>query len=157
MGIEVERKFAVAKLPEFEVPGARLRQGYVTRGSGTEVRLRQADAVHTITVKTGSGLVRGETEVELTAAQFEALWPTTEGARLEKTRHTLDRDGHTYFVDVYDGGLAGLLTVEVEFPDAGAAAAFVPPDWFGTELTGRSEYGNRSLAVDGLPADGPNG
>jgi CYTH domain-containing protein len=27
----------------------------------------------------------------------------------------------------------------------------MPPAWFGREVTGRPEYANRSLSVDGLP------
>jgi CYTH domain-containing protein len=55
-------------------------------------------------------------------------------------------------VDEYGGELAGLVVVEVEFPDEQAASAFTPPSWFGRELTGEKPYANRSLACDGLPA-----
>ena len=69
-------------------PGERIEQGYLTIGSdGAETRVRRRGERCTLTVKSGSGLVRSEHEVELTAEQFEALWPATEGARVEKVRH----------------------------------------------------------------------
>ncbi|MFD8088029.1 hypothetical protein ACFV4F_40815, partial [Kitasatospora sp. NPDC059722] len=51
----------------------------------------------------------------------------------------------------YRGPLAGLLTVEVEFDSTAEATAFEPPDWFGTDVTGRSEYNNRNLCLRGTP------
>jgi CYTH domain-containing protein len=54
-------------------------------------------------------------------------------------------------VDLFDGDLDGLAVVEVEFPDAGAAAAFEPPPWFGRELTGEGGWSNADLARFGRP------
>jgi len=52
---------------------------------------------------------------------------------------------------VYAGDLDGLLTAEVEFPDEASARAFVAPEWLGRDVTDDPRYGNRVLAVDGIP------
>ncbi|MDI2124820.1 CYTH domain-containing protein [Yinghuangia seranimata] len=152
MGTEIERKFLVDGEPPLPAEGKAVRQGYIAPGD-PEVRVRGMGGTHTICVKTGSGLVRGETEVEISADQFAALWPTTEGARVEKTRFKVDVGGVTAEVDVYEGALAGLRTVEVEFASLGEADAFSPPAWFGREVTGVDAYGNRNLARHGVPAE----
>jgi len=99
-------------------------------------------------VKGTGGLSRVEEEVRLSREQFESLWPLTEGRRIEKTRHTLPGGVE---VDVYDGSLTGLVVAEIEFASEEESAAFVPPDWFGAEVTDDPRYKNRALAVGGRP------
>ncbi len=158
-GVEIERKWLVPQAPPaaLATPGERIEQGYLTIGSdGAESRLRRRGDRCTLTVKSGSGLVRSEHEVELTAAQFDGLWPATEAARLEKVRHRLRADdGHLIELDVYAGSLRGLVVAEVEFDDPWGAETFVAPYWFGRELTGEAAYGNQRLAVGGIPEEGP--
>jgi adenylate cyclase len=149
---EIERKFLVERLP----PGLEIEseheiaQGYLAAGDD-EVRLRREDDRHLITVKRGHGLVRDEVEVPLARESFDELWALTEGRRVEKTRLTMELDGHLAEIDVYEGPLAGLTTVEVEFEDLESADAFTPPEWFTRELTGDQEYSNQRLALTGLP------
>jgi adenylate cyclase len=102
-------------------------------------------------VKRGSGLSRQEEEIKLEPAQFEALWPLTEGRRLRKRRHSLGHGELTIEVDVYEGELSGLVVAEVEFPSEEDARRFEPPDWFDREVTGDEAYLNESLAVYGVP------
>jgi adenylate cyclase len=155
-GVEVERKWLVeTAAPEaLDAPAERIDQGYLTIGdAGAETRVRRKGDRFWITVKSGSGLARNETEVELTAGQFEALWPATEGARVEKVRHSMPTgDGHLIELDVYSGVLDGLIVVEVEFDDPWGAESFVVPFWFGREITADAAYKNQRLAVNGLPA-----
>jgi CYTH domain-containing protein len=150
--VEVERKFVLASLPELP-PGTRIEQGYVALDpAGAEVRVRRKGDAHTLTVKSGAGLVRGEEELALGAEDFARLWPLTEGRRVIKTRHDVDLgDGLKAEVDVYEGALDGLLTAEVEFPDEAAARAFDAPRCLGRDVTGDKRYANQSLAVDGRP------
>src|SRR5579875_2694005 len=123
-GQEVERKWLVTEVPD-EVLVADtdpIEQGYLAADeSGAEVRLRRRAGRCFLTAKSGSGLVRGELEVEITPEQFEALWPGTEGRRLEKTRRVVGLPGQPggprVEFDEYAGSLAGLRVAEVEFPD----------------------------------------
>jgi adenylate cyclase len=61
-------------------------------------------------------------------------------------------DKHQSEVDVYAGPLAGLCVTEVEFNSEADAGAFVPPAWFGLELTGKPGWSNAALARRGRPA-----
>ncbi len=153
---EIERKFLVRDLRGAGDlgPGRRLEQGYLARDGDVEVRVRRVEGGPAVmTVKAGSGLRRVEVEVDVGPDEVEALWPSTRGRRLAKVRHEVDLGGRVAEVDRYEGPLAGLVTVEVEFPDADAAAAFTPPAWFGREVTGDAAWGNAALAVHGRPAD----
>ena len=154
-GLEIERKWLVADPPAdaLAVAGDQIRQGYLAiAGDGTEVRLRRRGERCFLTVKSAGGLVRGEREVEISPEQFDALWPATDGRRLEKLRRVLDAGGGARIeLDVYAGTLSGLVVAEVEFADRDAAARFDSPGWFGREVTGEAAYKNQRLAVDGLP------
>ena len=156
MGIEIERKFLVDRLPfSFaDLNGATIRQGYlIVAESGIELRIRQKQARFFQTIKAGEGLSRTEIEIELSEHQFRQLWPYTEGRRVIKTRYTLPVGNHTAELDLFEGDLAGLVLVEVEFSSVEASRQFTPPAWFGVEVTEESRYKNKQLAVCGIPGD----
>jgi CYTH domain-containing protein/CHAD domain-containing protein len=151
---EIERKFLLPALPDAAVRAAavRIEQGYLAIAEQTEVRLRRAGGRMTLTAKRGHGETREEHEIALYLEQFEALWALTAERQLVKTRRRLPLEGGlTAEVDAYEGRLAGLAVVEVEFASAEASRAFQPPDWFGEEVTGDLAHSNQSLASNGLP------
>ncbi len=152
MAMEIERKFLVGDVPAGLAIDSEeeIAQGYLAVGAD-EIRLRLRAGRHLLTAKQGHGLAREEVEVALDPAAFEALWPLTEGRRVEKTRSTTQIEGGTLEIDVYTGALAGLVTAEIEFDDSESAAAFTPPSWLLRELTGDERYSNQRLAQDGLP------
>jgi len=146
---EVERKWLVKELPDISRrKGEEIRQGYITATpGGTEVRVRQKGKKFFETVKTGTGLKRGEIEVELSRKQFKVLWPATRGRRLEKVRYTLKWRGRKIELDVYKTKLVGLKLAEVEFKSLKEANAFEPPEWFDKEVTADKDYQNANLAA----------
>lgn len=153
---EIERKFLVAEVPPLDEGGwssARLEQGYLAITDQVEVRVRRVDRERArLTVKSAPGLTRVEEELALDGAAFERLWPLTEGRRVVKTRWSRDDgDGVVFELDVYEGTLAGLATLEVEFRDEATARAWAPPAWAGREVTGEKAYANQSLALHGAP------
>ncbi len=150
--LEVERKFLIEEMPvDFALGrGIEISQGYLAIGDDAEVRLRRKGARCYLTVKEGSGLARSEYEISLDPDQFDCLWPATAGRRLSKVRYEVPVGALTAELDQYSGEIAGLMTVEVEFPSVAEALVFNPPDWFGRELTEDPRYANRRLAVDGL-------
>ncbi|ANP49522.1 CYTH domain-containing protein [Streptomyces griseochromogenes] len=150
---EIERKFLVhGFVPPASATAQRVQQGYAAiTEDGTEVRVRRASGRHTLTVKHGLGLTRVEVEREISAEEFDALWPATEAARLTKDRYRIPDGPHTVVVDVYGGALSGLCTAEVEFPTAEHARRYAPPAWLGEEVTGVAAYLNQSLAAHGTP------
>ncbi len=154
--MEIERKFLVTEPPCAlrEAPSVFIRQGYITTSAEGEVRLRDAQGTQTLTAKSGAGIAREEREITLDRAQFEALWPATADRRLEKRRYLVAADRLTYEVDVYEGVLTGLIVAEVEFGGLDEAREFVPPGWFGAEVTEDAAYTNASLALYGAPRTG---
>lgn len=106
------------------------------------------------TVKQGSGMVRIEHERELARAEFEALWPRTEGRRLSKTRHRVREGGLVWELDAFHG--LALVMCEVELPDEHAPCAL--PAWVAPfvakEVTFDARYRNFALATQGLPREG---
>ncbi|MGW7259940.1 CYTH domain-containing protein [Streptomyces sp. NPDC054834] len=159
--VEIERKFKVTE--GWDVPADAsavcLRQAYLSPlGADIEIRVRAKGSARVMTVKAsdeeGDPLVRREVEFEIDDV-FAQLWELAREDRLSKRRWKAPLDGATAEVDVYDGALAGLRVVEVEFDSVDAARAFEPPDWFGDELTGAPAWSNRELAAAGRrPAPG---
>jgi CYTH domain-containing protein len=157
-GVEIERKFLVERPPGDlgDWTGERLEQGYVAITGEAEVRIRRRGdgdgARATLTVKSAPALTRVEEELALEPAAFERLWPLTAGRRVVKTRHT-QRTGPGVLLelDVYEGDLRGLLTLEVEFAGEDAARAWTPPPWVAREVTGDPAFANQALAVHGRP------
>ncbi len=151
--IEIERKFLLISPPAEldDLPSCEIEQGYLVVTHDFEARLRRKDAERYLTVKQGCGRARRETEVSLSEAQFDALWPLTEGRRVEKRRYFHKLDGVTIEYDVYSGKLEGLCVAEIEFPSVELCDAFTPPKGLGREVTGDSRYANKNLAMYGAP------
>ncbi|WP_170381387.1 CYTH domain-containing protein [Ruegeria atlantica] len=154
MSTEIERKFLVEKLPDLSsAERAVVRQGYLTApDDSTELRLRQKNDKFFLTLKGSGALVRVEREAEISAEQFETFWPETDGRRVEKERYTGQLpDGRVFELDVFLGELAPLQLVEVEFQTEGEAIGYIPPDWFGTDVTSDKRYKNKTMAINGVP------
>ena len=52
-------------------------------------------------------------------------------------------------IDIFLGALYGLKICEVEFSTEEEAKSFVPPVWFGAEVTNDSRFKNKNLALKG--------
>jgi len=151
---EIERKWLIQReLPDLcGIKCKEVIQGYIAVTSdGTEVRVRQKGENYFQTIKSDGGLVRGEIEIELSKEQFDTLWQATEGRRLEKTRYEIDYNGAKIELDVYKGALLGLVVAEVEFTSVRDSETFVPPLWFGKEVTDNKGFKNKNLALNGVP------
>lgn len=148
---EIERKFLAVRLPELEAyPSAEIRQAYIS--TEPVIRIRQYGEKFFLTIKSEGLLSREEREIEITKINFDKLSIKAETPFLSKTRYLIPiHDGLTAELDVYGGGLSGLFTVEVEFPDIETAKHFLPPAWFGEEITHKPEYSNNRLITDGMP------
>lgn len=151
--MEIERKFLVKSLPAELPEGIPILQGYLAHDEQMEVRIRQYGKKHTLTIKEGRGLSRRETEIGISGSQFRALWPSTEGRRLEKTRSVLKCGAHQVEVDRYLGELAPLVVAEVEFSTVAESEGFKKPEFLGDEVTEVEGYKNLFLATHGIPDD----
>ena len=160
--IEIERKFLVINFPNIGINLKTLKknkivQGYIsTLADKTQVRLRNINNESyflTIKTKTSHDLQRVETETQLTASQFQRLWPTVERRTITKTRYYIPHGSYNLELDLYGGKLMGLVTVEAEFQSLDEAKTFIPPSWVEKEISTDSSYGNPHLAVLGLPSN----
>lgn len=145
--MEIERKFLVKNLPDnletFEQK--RISQGYLC--TNPVVRIRRSNDEYFLTYK-GRGLVeREEHEFPLTAEAFEHMLPKIDGILIDKIRYLIPLDEkHTAELDVFQGKLAPLRLVEVEFASLEDAESFVAPDWFGDDVSNSGEYHNSNLS-----------
>lgn len=152
---EIERKFLLTKMPETVLHSTTcIRQGYISQSrNSVEIRLRQKGDLFFMTFKRGQGLVRDEAEIRIDEANFNYLWPLTQGRQVEKQRSKVVLDsGLTAEIDEFSSALSGLFLCEVEFGDQEQAKAFVPPQWFGAEVTEDGRYKNNALILSILSA-----
>lgn len=144
---EIERKFLVSddSWRRDVIRSIRMRQGYLSDGMASSVRVRLEDSRAFINIKSSrDGIHRRE---------FEYAIPVDEAAELldeialrpliEKTRHELRVGTHLWEVDVFEGDNAGLIVAEIELGHA--EEAFERPSWLGAEVSGDLRYYNVSL------------
>ncbi len=158
--VEIERKFVITALPEgmdlSDMDGERIEQGYLANGSGRNtVRLRKkGDDEYSQTVKWRIGdnpAERVELEYDISEDQFETFWPATEGRRVQKTRYEIPHGDRVIELDVFEDDSGSHMVAEVEFPTTLEADLFVPPDWFGPDVTADGRFGNANIAKAGFP------
>lgn len=147
--MEIERKFLVKTPPKdmASYPCHKIEQGYLS--TDPVVRVRKEDETYYLTYKSRGLLAREEYNLPLTAASYAHLLSKADGNVLTKTRYLLpvpDRSDLTAEVDVFEGRFAGLILVEVEFASIEDAESFIPPDWFGEDVTHTGEYQNSRLS-----------
>lgn len=151
---EIERKFLLEQIPELPTANrSRIDQGYLVTEQA-ELRIRRIGRECLMTVKGEGDLVRDEWETEIPGWVFDALWPRTEGARVEKERYSVAYGDHLLEIDLFRGALEGLCLLEVEFGSEDEASRFTPPGWVGraVDVTDDPAYKNLRLALDGRPA-----
>lgn len=159
--MEIERKFLVDKkdLPEnyLTYPSRTLEQGYIS--TSPAIRIRRDNDKYIFTCK-GEGLLkREEFELSLSKESFDHLKTKVDGNWIKKQRYflpvhadgTVEADPSakaelTIELDIFDEPFAPLIYAEVEFPSEEAANAFVPPEWFGKDVTLLPEYQNSALS-----------
>lgn len=150
-GVEIERKYLLRAMPSVmpEATVKEITQGYLP-GTRLIERLRRVRTNGTErfyrTVKSGTGMVRTELEEECTREVFEALWPLTEGRRVEKRRHDVAEGMLHWEIDEFTD--RDLYLAEIELPSADITAEF--PAWLLSvverDVTGEGAYANAALA-----------
>ena len=146
--MEIERKFLISKLPEnlSDYPFHQIEQGYLT--TNPVVRIRRQDDDYILTYKGNGMMAREEYNLPLNQASYEHLLTKVDGIVLTKQRFLIPLPGTscTAELDIFSGHYKGLMLVEVEFETEEQANAFVPPEWFGKDVTFSGEYQNSRLA-----------
>lgn len=165
--LEIERVFLLNRLPDLPASALkyRLMQGYLpkpTEADGenpAEGRLRKTiksdgSIIYTHTIKRGLGLIRQETECEISQQEFQELWPGTEGRRLTKTRYLVKEDENLWAIDDFDDLDVVMAEIELAEPDT----PITLPDWLNAclirEVTEEPAYRSYFLAVSKTEAHG---
>ncbi len=167
--MEIERKYLVKTLPDNldAYPHVEIEQGYLC--TSPTLRIRRAGDAYILTVKEKvrasvpapdsgdasegrravAAIHNREEEFRLAADRYAHLRGKCDGNLVHKTRYKIPLDGGlTAELDLFHGAHQGLLLVEVEFPDTASADAFVPPAWFGTDVSQDPRYRNSWLAFN---------
>ena len=122
MAQEIERKFLVANhdWKDSVIRSIRIRDGLIANNKGNKARVRIANDVATIALKSRrSGLARTEFEYVIPYSDAEEMLRIMcEGNVLDKARHFVSHAGNTWQVDVYEGLLDGIVLAEIELTDA---------------------------------------
>ena len=147
--MEIERKFLISKenLPADldAYPHHKLEQGYLS--TAPVVRIRKEDDNYYLTYKSKGLMTREEYNLPLNAEAFAHLKEKIDGILIQKRRYLIPlTDKLTIELDVFEGELAPLQLAEVEFETKEEAEHFVPPAWFGEDVTFSSRYHNSTLS-----------
>ena len=153
---ENERKFLVKYLPPDleEYPSSDIIQGYFDiQEDGTEFRVRRDGDDFFKTIKSDGDQIRTEQEKSITEDEYNNLWKGVGDKIIEKKRYRIPHEGRTIELDIYKEGLNSLIVAEVEFKPEEVSNQFIPPKWFGEEVTENKSYKNKNLAVHGIPVE----
>lgn len=162
--MEIERKFMIKKLPENldDYPVLHIEQGYLN--TSPVIRVRKENDDYYLTYKGSGMMAREEVNLALSKDAYYHLREKADGKIISKKRYLIplphpafvSQDGFlkppsdyhlTIELDMFDPPFAPLIMAEVEFGSREAAEAFIPPDWFGEDVTYRQEYHNSYLAL----------
>ena len=146
--MEIERKFLIKELPadlerySFHV----LEQGYLN--TDPVVRVRKEDDSYYLTYKGKGFLAREEYNLPLNETAYAHLITKADGNIIKKKRYLIPIKGTglTIELDVFAAPFAPLILAEVEFESIEQAQAFIPPAWFGEDVTENREYSNSTLS-----------
>lgn len=147
--MEIERKFLIDKIP-IQADGAaadHLEQAYIS--TSPVIRIRRKNDSYILTVKSQGLLAREEFELAVSKESYEHLLKKKEGMVIVKDRLNIPLpDGLTCELDIFCGPYEGFMMAEVEFPDLKTARSFMPPAWFGREVTEDPRFQNASLCMN---------
>jgi len=164
--IEIERKFKVKVLPDDleQYECKIIEQVYLN--TEPVIRVRKENDTYYFSYKSGAYPNTEEYNLPLDKASYLHLKAKADGNVISKKRYVIpfsgvdlsgqyggdnnsnstSVSGLTIELDIFDPPFAPLVIAEVEFPDLETAYRFIPPDWFGEEVTMDNEYRNSSMS-----------
>ena len=121
--MEIERKFVPVKLPDNleSYPHTRIEQGYLCTAPVVRVR-RDGDSYY-MTYKGAGMMIREEYNLPLTKEAYEHLIVKADGTVISKTRYRIPIGN-----------------------DLTADKSFIPPKWFGEDVTLDPRYHNSNMS-----------
>ena len=169
--MEIERKFIIKTLPANLDTCQSLLSEQAYLNIDPVVRIRRQDDEYYLTYKGKGLLAREEYNLPLNKESYDHLRGKADGTVITKRRYLIpltqpsygqnanlsDEEKNTPLtieLDVFDAPFAPLLIAEVEFPTEHAANAFLPPTWFGQDVTYDPAYHNSNLSRLEFPPAG---
>lgn len=154
--MEIEKKYLIEKLPEdlsayekWEIeqcylctdPAIRIRkknEDYILtyKNRHTDLNLEEQDKLN----------ASQEVEVPLTEKSYQHLKKKADGICITKTRYRIPYGKFVIELDVFHGDYDGFYLAEVEFDTVSEGRDFMPPDWFGKDVSGDYHYTNSYLS-----------
>lgn len=150
MGVEIERKFTIKKLPDnLDVYSFHeIEQGYLN--TQPVVRVRREDDNYYMTYKGGGMMEREEYNLPLNKEAYNHLITKADGTVIGKRRYMIpyfnQNKMYTIELDIFHEPIAPLIMAEVEFSSAEEANSFQAPDWFLEDVTHNPEYHNSRMS-----------
>jgi CYTH domain-containing protein len=150
----VTRRFLIApsltRLVRKECGSERVTEGFFAPQSERQshIRIEKAQSFLVLTSPEADVEAAGN-RTDLPRLHAEALLEACPGT-VTFERSVVRQPGRDVLVDRFLTP-GPLDLVSVEFTSPAQAAAFVPPVWFGDEVTHDDSYGTRALALSGLP------
>jgi adenylate cyclase len=148
MAIEIERKFLVKENPfHLAKKSHRIRQGYIVNDQKQVIRVREKGEDYFLTIKGNNiGISRLEFDFPIPKEDAEELLKHfCKTTLIDKTRHYVEHEGHTWEVDEFHGDNDGLVVAEIELDSEDEQ--FEIPDWISKEVTPDDRYYNMNLAT----------
>ena len=145
--MEIERKFLIKKLPDnlTSYKARKIEQAYLC--TDPVVRVRRDNDVYYLTYKSKGMIVREEYNLPLTKEAYRHLLAKADGNIITKTRYEIpEKDNLTIELDVFEGKFDGLLLADVEFASEEEALGYIPPEWFGEDVSNSTKYHNSTLS-----------
>ena len=147
-GMEIEKKFLIKTVPEHleQYTCHLIEQAYLC--TEPVVRIRRQDDDYILTWKGKGMMEREEYNLPLTKEGYYHLLTKADGNIITKKRYLIPLpNGRNAELDIFEGKFDGLLLAEVEFPDKASADNFMPPSWFGADVTFEKAYHNSFLST----------
>lgn len=152
--MEIERKYLIDKnkipFSLSDYPSHIIEQAYLC--TNPVVRVRKEDNDYYMTYKGQGLMVREEYNLPLTADAYTHLLHKADGNIITKTRYLIPLANNNLGkdllieLDVFEGAFEGLYLAEVEFSSKDDADSFLPPTWFGEDVTLDGRYHNSKMS-----------
>ena len=148
--MEIERKYLIKNLDQLpfhlnDYPHHEIEQAYLN--TEPVIRIRRQDQDYYLTYKSKGLMAREEYNLPLNAESYMHLLEKADGNILTKTRYEIPLGNHLIIeLDIFHGKFDGLILAEIEFPNMEEAESFIPPEYFGEDVTFSTEYHNSTLS-----------
>jgi len=160
MGLEIERRFKLSGMPMgLDILRMKMiEQQYLVNGI-EKVRIRKSTdtqvSSYELTVKNGIGMAKEENNLVINSTTYQELAKLSKFKPLEKIRYEVEYYGNIIEIDRFFHD-ADLVIAEVEFKTEQQANDFIPPEWFGQEITRKSQYSSNNIwkSLNGVEEQG---